>query len=148
MDLLKPSMQAALRDMEAATAHNTRGVLNVCGPYASRDEITSSVKEVVGLVAGAELPIDSVTSKTLFAHLQSSQSAAAVSPGYENPGKLDLLIRTSNVKRLSDFMMWQADEGTQIHFVKTYWPDFGLSDMLPILLGWQQKVWLRRWGYE
>lgn len=32
-------------EMEAATVHNTRGVLNVCGPYASRDEIAQAVRE-------------------------------------------------------------------------------------------------------
>jgi ditrans,polycis-polyprenyl diphosphate synthase len=37
----------------------------------------------------------------------------------------------------------QANDDTQLHFVKTYWPEFGLTDMLPILLGWQQKQWLR-----
>lgn len=47
LDLLKPEMRAALLEMEAATAHNTRGVLNVCGPYASRDEITDAVRETV-----------------------------------------------------------------------------------------------------
>lgn len=68
-------------------------------------------------------------------------SAEFVNPG---AGPLDILIRTSDVKRLSDFMMPQAHADTQLHFIKTYWPDFGLSDLLPILLGWQQKVWLRR----
>jgi ditrans,polycis-polyprenyl diphosphate synthase len=145
MDLLSPQMQEALRDMEASTAHNTNGVLNVCGPYASRDEMTSAVKDVVGMVQGGELAPDAVSSSTLFSQLQSAQSAAAIPLDHPAPGKLDLLIRTSNVKRLSDFMMWQADEDTQIHFVKTYWPDFGLTDMLPILLGWQQKTWLKRW---
>lgn len=48
------------------------------------------------------------------------------------------------MKRLSDFMMPQCNADTQLHFIKTYWPDFGLSDLLPILLGWQQKVWLAR----
>lgn len=55
MDLLSPAMQAALREMEAATAHNTKGVLNVCGPYGSRDEITTAVKDVVGLVQSGDL---------------------------------------------------------------------------------------------
>jgi ditrans,polycis-polyprenyl diphosphate synthase len=103
-------------------------------------------------------------------------------------GKVDIFVRTSNVKRLSDFQMWQVGHNpscflkqaqeiehtvkgdrvqrngreeqtrvkalttqaagdTQLHFVKTYWPEFGLTDMLPILLGWQQKVWLRSLGF-
>lgn len=47
MELLKPDMQEAMKEMERATAKNTKGVLNVCGPYASRDEITTAVKETL-----------------------------------------------------------------------------------------------------
>lgn len=47
MDLLSPEMQASLREMEVATAHHMNGVLNVCGPYASRDEMTTAVKGAV-----------------------------------------------------------------------------------------------------
>lgn len=72
-------------------------------------------------------------------------SAQVVDP---EAGPLDILIRTSDVKRLSDFMMMQCNDDTQLHFVKTYWPDFGLSDLLPILLGWQQKVWLQGGRHE
>ncbi|TXT15858.1 hypothetical protein VHUM_00361 [Vanrija humicola] len=134
LDLLKPEMQAALREMEADTAGNRRGVLNVCGPYASRDEMTAAVRDTVASDAPRK-----ITPHTVFSKLQTVASANAVDNGH---GPLDIFIRTSGVKRLSDFMMWQADEDTQIHFVKTYWPDFGFTDLLPILLGWQQKVWL------
>jgi ditrans,polycis-polyprenyl diphosphate synthase len=71
---------------------------------------------------------------------------------------LDILIRTSGVKRLSDFLLWQVSldlapghlraftiwqctENTQIHFIDTYWPDIGLFDLLPIILDYQRKVW-------
>jgi ditrans,polycis-polyprenyl diphosphate synthase len=59
------------------------------------------------------------------------------------PTNVDIFVRTSNVKRLSDYLMWQSADEAQLHFVKTMWPDFGFSDMLPILLGWQQ----RRYAY-
>ena len=71
---------------------------------------------------------------------------------------LDILIRTSGVKRLSDFLLWQVrststsfhlyvltirqcTESTQVHFIDTYWPDIGLFDLLPIILDYQRKVW-------
>jgi ditrans,polycis-polyprenyl diphosphate synthase len=73
---------------------------------------------------------------------------------------LDILIRTSGVKRLSDYLLWQVSsaftpghlhaltiskctEKTQIHFIDTYWPDIGLFDLLPIILDYQRKVWSR-----
>lgn len=72
---------------------------------------------------------------------------------------LDILIRTSGVKRLSDFLLWQVrnltlssshtyycikcSENTQLQFADTYWPNFGLLDFVPILLDYQRKVWSR-----
>jgi ditrans,polycis-polyprenyl diphosphate synthase len=78
-----------------------------------------------------------------------------------NSPPLDVLIRTSGVKRLSDYLLWQVSppftsftpchlhtfttwqctENTQIHFIDTYWPDIGLLDLLPIILDYQRKVW-------
>lgn len=52
---------------------------------------------------------------------------------------LDLLIRTSGVSRLSDFMLWQCHENTEIRFLDILWPDFDLWHFLPVLLEWQYK---------
>lgn len=57
---------------------------------------------------------------------------------------LDILVRTSGVRRLSDFMLWQCAADTQIQFVSCYWPDFGIREFLPIILDYQRKVWSRR----
>ncbi|KAK0261062.1 cis-prenyltransferase [Friedmanniomyces endolithicus] len=54
---------------------------------------------------------------------------------------LDLLIRTSGVYRLSDFMLWQCHENTEIRFLDCLWPEFDLWYFLPVLLEWQ---WRRR----
>lgn len=50
---------------------------------------------------------------------------------------LDLLVRTSGVERLSDFMLWQCHENTSIVFLKCLWPDFDLWHFLPVLVEWQ-----------
>lgn len=52
---------------------------------------------------------------------------------------LDLLIRTSGVQRLSDFMLWQCHETTEIRFLDCLWPEFDLWHFLPVLLEWQWK---------
>lgn len=52
---------------------------------------------------------------------------------------LALLIRTSGVKRLSDFMLWQCHENTEIVFLDCLWPDFDLWYFLPVLIEWQWK---------
>lgn len=56
-----------------------------------------------------------------------------------NDPPLDLLVRTSGVYRLSDFMLWQCHQETDIEVVDTLWPEFGLWDTFWILLNWQRK---------
>lgn len=53
---------------------------------------------------------------------------------------LDLLVRTSGVERLSDFMLWQCHEDTEIVFLDVLWPEFDLWQFLPVLLGWQRRI--------
>jgi len=52
---------------------------------------------------------------------------------------LDLLIRTSGVERLSDFMLWQCHEDTRIVFLDVLWPEFDLWQFLPVLWEWQWR---------
>ena len=73
---------------------------------------------------------ESITSKVLDAHM----FTAGTPP-------LDLLVRTSGVERLSDFMLWQCHQDTQIVFLKCLWPEFDLWSFLPVLMEWQ---WRRR----
>ncbi|KAF2707013.1 undecaprenyl diphosphate synthase family protein-like protein [Pleomassaria siparia CBS 279.74] len=54
---------------------------------------------------------------------------------------LDLLVRTSGVQRLSDFMLWQCHEKTSIVFLDCLWPEFDLWNFLPVLVEWQ---WQRK----
>ena len=58
---------------------------------------------------------------------------------------LELLVRTSGVERLSDFLLWQCHENTEIVFLETLWPEFDLWTFLPVLVEWQ---WKRRKGVE
>lgn len=53
----------------------------------------------------------------------------------------ELLIRTSGVNRLSDFMLWQVHETTEVKFVDCLWPEFDLWKFLPVLVEWQ---WAQR----
>ena len=52
---------------------------------------------------------------------------------------LELLIRTSGVERLSDFMLWQCHENTKICFLDCLWPEFDLWHFLPVLWEWQRE---------
>jgi ditrans,polycis-polyprenyl diphosphate synthase len=51
----------------------------------------------------------------------------------------ELLIRTSGVNRLSDFMLWQCHESTEVRFLDCLWPEFDLWHFLPVLVEWQWR---------
>ncbi|PLN85225.1 Undecaprenyl diphosphate synthase [Aspergillus taichungensis] len=72
---------------------------------------------------------ETITSQTISDHLYTKG----------NP-PLDLLIRTSGVERLSDFMLWQGNENTEIVFLDVMWPEFDLWHFLPVLLRWQRRI--------
>ena len=44
----------------------------------------------------------------------------------------DLLIRTGNTKRLSNFLLWQLAY-TELFFLNKLWPDFKISDLSKII---------------
>lgn len=97
-------------------------------------------------------PLSSHTSATNSVSAKSSQSKSI----YPDPEKItadtitshtftadappcDLLVRTSGVQRLSDFMLWQCHQDTSIVFLNCLWPNFDLWDFLPVLVEWQWK---------
>ncbi|KAF2674063.1 Di-trans-poly-cis-decaprenylcistransferase [Microthyrium microscopicum] len=73
--------------------------------------------------------IENIDENTLTSHTYTGSDAPP----------LDLLIRTSGVERLSDFMLWQCHQTTEVRFVDCYWPEFGLWHFVPIILEWQWK---------
>jgi len=61
---------------------------------------------------------------------------------------IDLLIRTSGVRRLSDFMLWQCHQDTEIVFLDVLWPEFDLWSFLPAVWKWQWRVLKERKATE
>ncbi|KAL7412089.1 putative undecaprenyl diphosphate synthase-domain-containing protein [Mrakia frigida] len=128
VSLLPEDVQKSVREMEELTRHNTRCILNVCMPYTSRDEITTSIRTTVASDVDPSLITPTLLTSNLPSNLLGSPP-------------LDILIRTSGVKRLSDFLLWQCSQSTQIYFVQPFWPEFGMWEMSKILLSWQRGRW-------
>jgi ditrans,polycis-polyprenyl diphosphate synthase len=80
--------------------------------------------ETVAIYPNAE----TITSETIDKHMYT----AGAPP-------LDIFVRTSGVERLSDFMLWQCHQDTQIFFLKCFWPEFDLWNFLPVLVEWQWR---------
>ena len=102
---LSRRVKAGLEQAEAATASNSVLLLNVCFNYGGRWDIASAAARLAA--AGT-----SITEASL---------AGALSMAYcSDP---DLLIRTGNEMRLSNFLMWQAAY-SELYFSDLLWPDF------------------------
>jgi len=95
--LLKPDVLSSFEQVEDMTSDNKEAILNVCCPYTSREEITHSLREIVSMVERGELDVEDIDEGIIEKNLYTR--------GCPKP---DLLIRTSGVKRLSDFLLWQV----------------------------------------
>jgi undecaprenyl diphosphate synthase len=76
------------------------------------------------------------------------EDAAAAGPIAENlyapdVPDVDLLIRTSGERRLSNFLLWQSAYA-EIYFTDTLWPDFDRHALFAALRDYAQRE--RRFG--
>ncbi len=101
-----------IRDGVALTANNDRLDFVLALNYGAQDELVRAVRDLAGeIAAGRLIPCD-IDAATIEARLDTSELPP-----------LDLLIRTSGERRLSNFMLWQAAYA-ELLFVDTLWPDF------------------------
>ncbi|KAG0644402.1 putative undecaprenyl diphosphate synthase-domain-containing protein [Tuber brumale] len=124
--LLRQDVLEAIEQATEMTKNNDKAILNVCFPYTSRDEMTTAIRDITA--TPGLMDIESITEKTITQHMFTSDCP-----------QLDLLVRTSGVERLSDFMMWQCHQDTDIVFSDCLWPQFDIWKFLPILINWGVK---------
>ncbi|KAI5837820.1 Decaprenyl diphosphate synthase-like protein [Morchella snyderi] len=161
LPLLRPDVLEVIEQATEMTKGNKKAILNVCFPYTSRDEITTAIRTIVSLSttpssSASTPPPGSPTSDRSSSSSSSTASSKTATPSYMDIESitehtltehmftadcppLDLLIRTSGVERLSDFMLWQCHPDTEIVFLQCLWPDFDLWKFLPILVDWGVK---------
>ena len=107
---LKESLNKAIN----LTKNNTKLQVNLALNYGSKDEILRSFKLVVKKK-------DKKNTKNIEKNLYTA-----------NMPDPDILIRTGNTNRLSNFLLWQLSY-SEIFFVKKLWPDFKTNDLNKIL---------------
>ena len=104
-----------LLNSENLTKKNKVLKLNLALNYGSKSELINAMN----LIVKKKIPI---TELNLEKNLYTNESP--------NP---DILIRTGNTNRLSNFLLWQTAYA-EIFFVKKLWPDFSTRDYNNILL--------------
>ena len=103
-----------IKNVEAKTSKNQSLQVNVALNYGSKNELIHSIK----MIKKKRIKINKENiDKNLFT---------------KNIQEPDILIRTGNTQRLSNFMLWQLAY-TEIFFEKKLWPDFKTSDFKKIL---------------
>ena len=99
---------------EKTSKKNFRIQVNVALNYGSKNELINSIK----IINNKNIPVNEKNiDNNLF------------TKSIPNP---DLLIRTGNTQRLSNFMLWQLAY-TEIFFEKKLWPDFRKGDFKKVL---------------
>ena len=98
-----------LNQSEKKTSKNKKLQINLALNYGSKFELMNAIKN---LMKNKE----KITEKNLTKYLQT-----------KNIPDPDLLIRTGNTKRLSNFLLWQLAY-SEIFFEKKLWPDFTEKD--------------------
>lgn len=110
---LDKKLQDKILKLEEKTKNNNKMVFGICLNYGGRDEIVRSVKEICDDVLAGKISKDDINADTISSHLYTKD--------IPDP---DLVIRTSNEYRLSNFLPWQSTY-SELYFPKdVMWPDF------------------------
>ena len=127
-DKLDPKIIKAIDALEARTKDNTAGTLAICLNYGGQSEIVDAVKEIVRSGVDAE----EITADLIAENLYNAE----VPP-------VDLIVRTSGEKRLSNFMLWRAAY-SEFLFLDKLWPDMTKEDVTEIINEFARRS--RRFG--
>ncbi|GAA4813299.1 isoprenyl transferase [Sphingosinicella ginsenosidimutans] len=114
------------------TAGNSRMTLAIALNYGARGELVGAMRQLAGEVAAGRLAPDQI---------DEARIDAALDTGGLPP--LDLMIRTSGERRLSNFLLWQVAY-SELLFVDTLWPDFDEAAMEAALADYARRE--RRYG--
>jgi undecaprenyl diphosphate synthase len=116
-----PQLVERLERAVERTAQNDRLILVVALNYGARDEIAAAAKRLAEKALAGDLDPATIGEASLESELST-----------RGLPDLDLVIRTSGEKRLSNFLLWQAAYAELI-FVDTLWPDFGEEEFVAAL---------------
>ena len=109
---LAEDIVSLLERCERLTAANTGLTLAVAFNYGGRQEITEAARRLAAKAARGDIAPEDITPAALAQHLHAPELP-----------DVDLLIRTGNEQRISNFLLWQSAYA-ELVFLPEYWPDF------------------------
>jgi undecaprenyl diphosphate synthase len=129
---LPPQIIMELTKTVETTASNTGMVLALALNYSGRAEIIDAIRAIAAECSNGRLQPDDIDEKCVTRYLY---TAALPEP--------DLLIRTANEMRVSNFLLWQISY-TEFYVTETLWPDFKEKDLEDAILAYAKRQ--RRFG--
>ena len=114
------------------TKNNSQMTLTLALSYGSRDELVNATKQICEKVKNNIISVESIDEPLINQHLYT-----------QNLPDVDLLIRTSGEKRISNFLLWQIAYA-ELYFTDVYWPDFTNENLYEAIINYQKRE--RRFG--
>ena len=125
---LSPHLVRMLEEAEQRTRDNRKGTLNVCLNYGGRAELVDAARRLLEDAVAPEAVDERAIAERLYV------------PELPDP---DLIIRTANESRLSNFLLWQSAYA-EFYVTPTLWPDFDKTDLEAAVAEFQKRE--RRFG--
>lgn len=124
---LDDDIRSRIGQLEEATKENTGLHFQIALNYGGRDEIVRAVRKLMEKAADGALRPEEVTEELLDNSLDTA--------GLPEP---DLLIRTCNEQRISNFLLWQCAY-TEFYFTPVAWPDFTKEELEKAVEAYNQR---------
>ena len=125
-------VQNELEYVMKQTQKNSEMTLTLALSYGGREELANVLKQLVIKVKNNIISAENINQSIINEHLYT-----------QNLPDVDLLIRTSGEKRISNFMLWQIAYA-ELYFSKVLWPDFTKDHLHEALVSYQKRE--RRFG--
>lgn len=129
---LDDDIRERIAQLEEATKDNTGLHFQIALNYGGRDEIIRAVRKLAAQVESGTLRIEDIT-ETLFDDTLDTHHLP----------EPDLLIRTCNEQRISNFLLWQLAY-TEFYFTPVAWPDFTKEELEKAIDAYNKRD--RRYG--
>lgn len=129
---LDEDIRTRIAELEEATENNDGLHFQIAINYGGRDEIVRAARKLAAKAAEGELKPEEITEETFGSLLDTA--------GVPEP---DLLIRTCNEQRISNFLLWQLAY-SEFYFTPVAWPDFTKEELRKAVEAYNHRD--RRYG--